>query len=684
MNVWIVEVVRMILDFAAALCYIGIVWLLGQWTVGKLFAKDRTGCAGLFAFALGFSELTLVSTFLYFTCRMPVQAVRLVWIAAGCAALVDLVRRRGIGKESLAVLGGTLGLWLLMLLPGLAGRDQYYVYRGNCTDQQTYVEETVALSMHSIGWYESRTKEEIEQVSDVLWRGYRWAVLDRPSAGMMIAVMRVNPSGEIYWVVYLYRMFVLSMSAASLLYLFTVVTKGEEDKGLFPKVVWILAAALYGIGFWGQIQYDIDAVSQLSSIAVFTALTAVFISYAHNLVEEPEKIWDAGQYFMMILLASAGLALYLESALVHGALYLSAGILLLLRAKRTDGGHSKGPHDAISASDLAKEDLAGRKGGRITRKQMIRLAGIPAISFGTLILANYRIVHFLFAQINSSVSDTRQSWAHYFNGWWFGRYGIDEGRITGPVSALVNHILSTCGMYNMTVNYERYYGITALAMTGVSLLLAALVVFCILRPFFCNMEGPLWMLWAMTVIGIGIVIGMCVLGKNWSAGKLLYYISPYLYTFLCSPALHIKNCRGISGKMALILSIVLLISNMGMVESRCRDVKVNWAGLGYRGNYPSDMIPGLKMKADFNFDTTQLKGYDGVRIGDLSMVSDYQFYLQYLKVKLTCAQIPWTAEKDINYYQNALDLSQYRELEGNVAVVEAVQGADGRYRIEVR
>lgn len=674
----------MVLDFAAALCYIGIVWLLGQWTAGRLFAQDKARRACLLSFAIGFSELTLLSTFLYFTCRMPVQAVRIVWILLGCAAFVGLVRRGKINKESLAVLGGILGLWLVMLLPGFIGRDQYYVYRGNCTDQQTYVEETVALSMHPIGWYESRTREEIELVSDVLWRGYRWAVVDRPSAGMMIAVMRANPSGEIYWVVYLYRMFVLSMSAASLYYLFAVVTNCGENKGLFQKVVWILAAVLYGIGFWGQIQYDIDAVSQLSSIAVFTALTALFIQYTQKLAEGQKQGLDTGPYAAMILLASAGLAIYLESALVHGALYFVAGILFLLRVKGEAVGRRQTPHDAAYGEKPADAGFRGSEDGKPAYKRILWLAGIPVISLGALILTNYRIVHFLFAQINSSVSDTRQSWANYFNGWWLGRHGIDDGRITGPVSALVNHILSASGMYNMTVNYERYYGIAALVMTGAALLLAALAVFCMIRPLFGRTKRPLWALWVITITGIGIVIGMCAGGKNWSAGKLLYYISPYLYAFLCSPALHVKSCRGISGKMSLFLAAVLMISNMGMVASRCKDVQVNWAGLGYRGNYPSDMIPGLKMEADFNFDTTRLKGYDGVKIGDLSMVSDYQFYLQYLKVKLTCAQIPWTAEKDVNYYQEALDFSQYRELTGNVAVAEAVRDADGRYRIEIR
>lgn len=645
----------MILDFIIALCYIVIIWCLGQWTAVRLSENDTDKRSCLLAFALGFSELTLLSSFLYYTCGMPMQAVRVVWVVLGCVSFIMLVRCGGIGREALAVLGGVVILWLIMLLPGIIGGDQYYVYRGNCTDQQTYVEETVAVSMHPVGWYKSRTREEIEVVSDVLWRGYNWTVNDRPAAGTMIAVMRTNPGGEIYWVVYLYRMFVQAMIMMSLLYLFGAVLENEKCSSFWQKMVWVFAAVLYCIGFWGQIQYDIDAVSQMSSIAVLAALTAVFIQYAHGLVEGQDTVWDKKRYGMMVLLASAGLALYLESALVHAALYLTAGILLLLRAR-------KGLH----------------------WKQVVQLAGIPLISLGVLVLTNYRIVHFLTVQITTSVSDGRQSWASYFNEWWLGRHGIDDGRITGPVSRLVNFIISTSGMYNMTVNYERYYGYFALLLTGLAMLLAALVVLCLLRPFAKKVEGKVWTLWSVMMVGIIIIAGMCAGGKYWSAGKLLYYVSPYLYAFLVFPVLRARACRGITEKLAFGLAVLLLVSNARMVLARCNDVRVNWACLGYRGNYPSDMIPGLKMTADFSFDTKQLEGADGVVIEDLSMVSDYQFYLQYLKVKLTCAGIPWTAKKDINYYQREVEASQKRELTGNLATLEAVQNEKGRYEIVVR
>lgn len=643
----------MVLDFAAALLYIGIVWILGYWTSKRLFEDKADNNAYLLSFALGFSELTLVSTFLYFACKLPMEAIRITWMVLGCASLVDTLRRREVYKPALAVLGGVTVLWVVMLIPGIVGKDQYYVYRGNCTDQQTYVEETVALSMHPLGWYESRTEDEVGLVSDVLWRGYRWAVKDRPSAGTMIAVLRLNPSGEIYWVVYMYRMFVLAICMPTFLYLFGVVLGGDICGFSVQKLIWILAAALYCIGFWGQIQYDIDAVSQISAIAVLTALTAEFLCYAQGLMDD--AAWDRGRYLTMILLASAGLALYLESALVHAALYLVTGILLLVRRKK-----------------------------RLTWRQGAQVIGIPAISFGILILVNYRIIHFFVKQINTSVSDGRQAWANYFNKWWLGRYGIDEGRITGPVSGLVNYIVSASGMYSMTVNYERYYGVTAIALTGLTALLALLVILCILRPFVKKQGESVWLLWVVMMTGLVIFIGMCVGGKYWSAGKLLYYISPYLYTFLCIPVLRFKECKDIIEKLALLLAVILLFSNVEMVYEKCRDVRVNTAGLGYRGTYPSDMIAGLKMTTDFTFDTDRLEGVDSVVIRDLSMVSDHQFYLQYLKTKLTCAEIPFIPENDIDYYQDAVEVSQKRVLTGNTAALEAEKNVDGRYEIVIR
>lgn len=639
-------------DFIIALLYIIVVWLVGQCTISRLLEEKAYGDSRLLSFAVGFAELTLLSTFFYFTCKMPVQAIRVIWAVLAVAALVDLIRRRELKKADLPVLVMVLGLWLILLIPGILGGDQYYVYRGNCTDQQTYVEETVALSTHSIGWYESRTGEEIELVSDVLWRGYKWAVKDRPSAGLMIAVMRANPAGEIYWVVYLYRMFMQAIILTSLLYLFGSVLDQKEDRSVWQKLIWLLAAALYCVGLWGQLQYDIDAVSQMSSIAVLTALTALFFQYAQEIIEN--QVWNKKLYFLVILLAAAGLALYLESSLVHGTLYLASGILLLIRTKK-----------------------------KLDWKRTGQLAGIPVIALGLLILSNYRIVTFLIGQINTSVSDGRQEWANYFNAWWLGKHGIDTGRIKGPISKWANGIVSTSGMYNMTVNYQRHYGLTSMLLTGIVALLALLVVFCLVRPFFRKMQQSVWLLWVVTLTGVVIVAGMCVDAKYWSAGKLLYYISPYLYTFLCVPALQVGKCKGVVEKLALCLAAVLLFSNGKMVLEKCNDVRVNWACLGYRGNYPSDMIPGLKMTTDFNFDTEELEGIDGVVIRDLSMVSDHQFYLQYLKVKLTCAGIPWIPENDINYYQDPVETSAKRTLQGNLATLEAVQNEAGRYEIRI-
>lgn len=642
----------MVVDFLIAFLYIIVIWLVGQWTIGRLFTEMTYGNHGLLSFTTGFAELTLMSTFCYFTCKMPVHAIRIIWVALGVMALLDLIRRHKIKKTDLLIPGMVLALWLVMLIPGILGGDQYYVYRGNCTDQQTYVEETVALSMHSIGWYESRTREEIELVSDVMWRGYNWAVKDRPSAGLMIAVMRANPAGEIYWVVYLYRMFVQAMIMTALLYLFGSVLERQECRASWQKMIWLLAAALYCVGLWGQLQYDIDAVSQMSSIAVLITLTALFFQYAQEIIGK--KIWNKKLYFLVILLAAAGLALYLESALVHGALYLIAGILLLIRAKQ-----------------------------KFDWKRIVQLVGIPTIALGVLFLTNYRIVTFLAGQISSSVSDGRQAWANYFNTWWLGQHGVDDGRIKGTISKLANGIVSTSGMYNMTVNYERYYGLVSILLTGIVALLALLVVFCIVRPIFRRMQQSVWLLWIMMFSGIVIVVGMCVDAKYWSAGKLLYYISPYIYTFLCIPVLQINKCKSIVEKLALCLSIILLFSNGKMVLEKCNDVRVNWACLGYRGTYPSDMIPGLKMTTDFTFDTEELEGIDGVVIRDLSMVSDYQFYLQYLKVKLTCAGIPWIPENDVNYYLDTVEISDKRTLEGNIAILEAVQNEKGRYEIQI-
>lgn len=640
-------------DFVCALIYIYIVWCVGQWIISMIKSPEEDSEIRWLSFSAGFSGLTLLTTFLYFVCRFPVEIIRGIWSVLGIISTVMLVRKGRIGWKEIRVFGIVLVLFLFLLIPGIVGKDQYYVYRGNCTDQQTYIEETVALSSHGISWYESRSMEEIALESDVLQRGYKWAVKDRPSAGLMIAVLCRTGEGEIFWVEYLYRMFVQAMIAASLMYLFHVASEFEGQGWKGQRIVWMIAAILYCIGFWGQIQYDIDAVSQMSSIAVLVALTAVFLLYLKNMLENLS--FDKNVYFLMILYASAGLALYLESALVHGALYLVTGVAMVIWERR-----------------------------RVKGKEILQLTGIPAAALAILLLSNYRIAGFLMAQVRTSVSGSRQSWASYFNTWWSGKYGIAQDGFLQPVSRLVNLVVSLFGMYNITVNYTVFSGKRALLLTGALGIVGILMIFCLIRFLFGKEGKVARIFWCLTLAGMVVVLGMIMARKYWSAGKLLYYVSPYLYTFLCIPLLRKAIRKEWAERAAFCATVIMLAANGKMVVERAYDTKVNYACTGYRGNYPSDMIGGLKPMAKFVFDTDELDGADGVLIEDLSVLSDHQFYLQYLKVKLTHAHIPYQVENDINYYRQPLDVSEDRVLTGRVKILSLVKDDDGRYRIEVK
>ena len=103
----------MILDFFGALLYIGIVFAVGQWTVKWLYKNEGDESADRLSFAAGFAEMTVLSTFLYFTCHMSVQLIRIVWLLFGGAALFSLICRKLLTKAGAAVLGCVTGLWLV-------------------------------------------------------------------------------------------------------------------------------------------------------------------------------------------------------------------------------------------------------------------------------------------------------------------------------------------------------------------------------------------------------------------------------------------------------------------------------------------------------------------------------------------------------------------------------------------
>ena len=71
----------MVLDFGVALLYIVIIYSVGQWTVTWLYQDTDDWTVNWLSFAIGFSEMTIVSTFLYFMCGMSVQIIRIIWLA---------------------------------------------------------------------------------------------------------------------------------------------------------------------------------------------------------------------------------------------------------------------------------------------------------------------------------------------------------------------------------------------------------------------------------------------------------------------------------------------------------------------------------------------------------------------------------------------------------------------------
>ena len=625
----------MIVNTICGLLFLIIVYIIGLWEIELLTYRNKPNELGhCCAFGIGLAVTAITATFLYFVCKLNAQVIGLLFLVLGIILGSILFIRGKYRKCDLQIVLFSMIVLGILLIPGVWKGEQYYVYRGNPYDKQTYVEEAVAMSMHSISWYENRTEDEILLESDVLNRGYNWTINDRPSAGLLIAVLSMG-IGDILWSVYLFRMLIQTMTIISMLALFEVVLqKKAGELGWFQKGFFLLGAILFGFGFWGQIQYDIDAVSQMTAAPILICLTTAVIC---SLLEKINSgLIKNKQYVMMGLLASGALILYLESALVHGLIYfLCFALLMVLRRTR------------FSFMEIGKLIL------------------IPIAALCLFCITNFHIIEFLMVQITTSVSGSRQEWASYFNAWWLGKHGIAEGGLLEPVSRIVNFLTSFFGFYNLTINYAAINRIAAWLITIVlGIFDIVLIAYLVRNAYVKNTAKQL--LGMINLIGISIVIFMICGQIYWSAGKLLYWVSPYLYTVFMLPALDMKQ-EDLLKKGTIIISILLLISHGFFVLERIYDMKVNYAETGFRGNYPSDQIPGLKVSACFDFDVDEIGNADGVIIDDLSILSDYQFYLQYLKVKLTYAHIPFSAVNDVNYYGEELHLSEKRNLPGKIA-----------------
>lgn len=616
----------MLYNYLGTMLFIITLWLAGQMVL-KYSGLSQSPYKNIhfISIPLGIPICALIADLLYLRMGTSVGIVRIAYGLLALLALIALAKK-GISRQEVNGLIGMLVIFNIMLFPALLNGEKYYVHRGNIYDHYFYLSEVVYMSIYKASDMIQGALAGVA-VSDVYTFGYNAMNSDRPTAPLLCAVLAGKGWGNLYFQAHLFLLTVWMSVFGSLMLAMEMITRKCKNgvKGIRKQLLMIFLSLLYTWGFWGQIQYDINAWSQLVTMGSLTAFVLIYFIILEELLTGKNAL-TPGKYMMLLLTGSGLFLIYPENTMLHGAFLVLISILLFI---------------------IKNQKICFKTAGIFVSLPVFIVALAALLDFGT--------VTFALSQIGSSGSDTRQGWASYFDAYWQGYHPLPaDSSIKGWIKKTICFLPSLFGMYVITPDFQltnrwlKWIWAVAIAALGLGILYLLGKYLSKLKLLIQDQtDCQRGMIGAMGYIGLAIFTIMMLCGKYWSAGKLLLYISPYIYLLFLYPFLDIDNkayigsIRNLCQGVLLAVSVIFVCCQSFYVGMKVYDAAVSRNCTGYLGNYPSDQVPQLKWNYPYEFDAKAYRDNELVAIH----IED-GWYQDYVKLSLAYEGISYYAVPD--------------------------------------
>ncbi len=582
---------------------------------------------------VGFGIASILTTFLYFMCGLTIQNIFFILlvlaiILTGFCLYVGRHDLKHNIVKPLAMYLITMIYLFVLAIPGLAYGDAEYVWRGNRWDKNIYSTEAIAAWTHPISYYDGLEADQLLKESETLSYGYNLLITDRPTAPVMCSLAFVSGSSYLFSMYLMYMLFIAMVPGAIMFLILGIYDQGLKNKGRAWFIMAAFIAILYPVSFWGQYIYDIDALSEMSSIALFVIATISAIRLIGT--SNPKSITE---YIYLLIAMVSGWILYFEDAVVHCFIFGAIAVFMLLLFRN-----------------------------RYAVIKLIKIVSVPLVGILAILVTNPRLFVFLRSNGGSAFDASRQNWS-YFTQYWDGRYGIsDSGTIFTVLSKIENTFLAWNGLWFITPDYSAdtslvfkmlWFGVDALVCLLILWLFIWAVVnsFKVIKPVivqgtkkdtetssieselsgheesFDEVRSSIFTI--LTVIGIAMFLLMVMFGKNWTANKMLMYISVYLYLLMLYPFLNGRHSNYKLNRLIYIPAFIIIGLQITLVGLRTYDELTNADHNGIDWNYPSDQDREVKEEYVFNYQDLNIDP-DAIYILD---VNDRLFQL-YVKMNM--------------------------------------------------
>lgn len=394
-------------------------------------------------------------------------------------------------RVALLVVAAWLGVLVILMLPRWVGGDQFSVFQGNVWDAFGYLESSLV--------YARRAYAVVSEASDAVQTTHPLFPIAqnnlafRPSVELLYAMFSWVAPEQAYRLHYSFLAGCLSQFFLAAVFLV---------RAVFPDarpVVWIAAAAVFPLGFWGQYVFDLDAWSQIASAPVLFLMVGLALRMTIAPAAPGEDVRAAA---VLAVLVAGAVYLYAE-----GWLITSAGLW------------------PVVVAVLAIRMVRAR---RLTLRPLLPLAGLA----GLITVAAYPpTLPFLIGQVTWT-SGSRVSWWVHFQGFF-------RGRDAAPDS-LLDSVAGFFGLYFATPAATASAGVALLERAAIAIALvgsfAGLAVLVARARALAWPSRAMLLAWLAVAVVMLLPAGYFFLQDNfWPAGKLVSYAAPVYMTLLAVP-----------------------------------------------------------------------------------------------------------------------------------------------------
>jgi hypothetical protein len=231
----------------------------------KFFIKSNLKSIDFVKPVLGYSIITTTSYYLFFNFNMHLKEIIILFLLVSVVIFLTFEKKQTFVNFCKVFLF-SLPVFLIFIIYALIIGEQFYIFRGNYWDNMNYISSAILVKDFQFSEILQMKNGNMNYNDPIIINGSK-NISVRPISNILLSIFFFFKIKSIYFSNYLFKVFLLIQIFCSFYFLISQLK--IKSKALLSIV--------YIFSFWSLYVFEIDAQSQLGSIAFFLAIVAVLL-----------------------------------------------------------------------------------------------------------------------------------------------------------------------------------------------------------------------------------------------------------------------------------------------------------------------------------------------------------------------------------------------------------------------